>query len=68
MPFKLKDGKIIETTTSEVEHDPQQLLQNLLAEKTTKQEGLNQYVQQVNEDLEKLEEKIQEIQHLLNLS
>lgn len=65
--FQKIDGKIVETTTIVIEHNPQDLLSKLQNQLDSMVSGKNEYLATVNANITELENKIAELQQLINL-
>ena len=63
--YILQEGKIIEVTTTEVEHDPIGIIDLLQAQIVEKEKGRDDYIAQVNADIDVLKDKIDAIQKVL---
>lgn len=63
--YILQKGKIVEVTTTEVEHDPIGIIDLLQAQIVEKEKGRDDYIAQVNADIDLLKDKIDAIQKVL---
>lgn len=63
--YILQEGKIVEVTTTEVEHDPIGIIDLLQAQIVEKENGRDDYIAQVNADIDLLKDKIDAIQKVL---
>jgi len=64
--FAIQDGKIVETTTIIIEHNPQDLLNQLQSQLDNMVSGKNEYLATVNENITELENKINSITSLIH--
>jgi len=64
--FQKIDGKIVETTTIIIEHNPQDLLTTLQNQLASMISGRDEYLVTVNANIAELENKIAELQHLID--
>ena len=64
--FEIQDGKIVETTTIIIEHNPQDLLNQLQSQLDNMVSGKNEYLATVNENITELENKINSITSLIS--
>ena len=64
--FEIQDGKIVETTTIIIEHNPQDLLNQLHSQLDNMVSGKNEYLATVNENITELENKINSITSLIS--
>lgn len=64
--YTLKDGKIVETTTTVQEYDKIQILDKLNNQKSEIELGKEQYLTDVNTRIALIESQIAEITQLLN--
>lgn len=64
--FEIQDGKIVETTTIIIEHNPQDLLNQLQSQLDNMVSGKNEYLATVNENITELENKINSITSLIH--
>lgn len=63
--YILQKGKIVEVTTTEVEHDQIGIIDLLQAQIVEKEKGRDDYIAQVNADIDLLKDKIDAIQKVL---
>lgn len=63
--IQLINGKIIETTTEIVEHDPQTLLNDYQAKLEETVKGRDNYLEEVNARIESLQNQIEIIENIL---
>lgn len=64
--FQKIDGKIVETTTVVIEHNPQDLLNQLQSQLDNMVSGKNEYLATVNENITELENKLNSITSLIH--
>lgn len=65
--FTIQDGKIVETTTTIIEHNSTELLEQLENQLESMIRGRDEYVDTVNGNITDLEKKIADLQQLINL-
>lgn len=65
--FELKDGKVVEISTNEIEHNPQELLASLIAIKESRVAGRDKYLLEVNEVIDDIQSKIDSINEIINI-
>lgn len=64
--FKLENGQIVETTTTEKTYDPLEYVKSLEWQIESMQNGLNEYTATVSSNIQELQAKLSSIKTLIN--